>query len=133
MDKVRQCEICGKEFPIMNYGWTRKYCYECAPHEDENCSHSQAVTIKRRAIKNMLIQYAGGKCQRCGYDKIMRALEFHHKDPNGKDFGISKCLTRSIQSLKDEVDKCILVCSNCHAEIHQELYEMGYNQFNPDI
>ena len=44
----------------MNYGWTRKYCYECAPHEDENCSHSQAVTVKRRAIKNMLIQYAGG-------------------------------------------------------------------------
>ena len=42
----------------MDNGWTRKYCYDCSPHEDENCSHSQAVTIKRRAIKNMLIPIA---------------------------------------------------------------------------
>ena len=50
----------------MDQGWTRKYCYECSPHEDENCSHAQAVTIKRRAIKKVLIEYAGGKCQKCG-------------------------------------------------------------------
>lgn len=105
----------------MDKGWTRKYCYNCAPHEDDNCSHAQAVTIKRRAIKNMLIAYKGGKCERCGYNKTSRALEFHHLNPEEKDFEISKVLTRNIQSLKDEVDKCILLCSNCHAEIHEEL------------
>ena len=102
----------------MDLGWTRKYCYDCAPHEDENMSHAQAVTIKRRAIKKMLIERAGGKCQRCGYNKCMRALEFHHKNPLEKDFGISKILTKNIEVLKQEVDKCDLLCSNCHAEVH---------------
>lgn len=117
----------------MDNGWTRKYCYECSPHEDENMSHAQAVTIKRRAIKKMLIEYKGGKCEHCGYDKCMRALEFHHLNPNEKDFGLSRCLSKSISSLKKEVDKCILLCSNCHAEEHEKLYEQGYRQFNPDI
>ena len=117
----------------MDNGWTRKFCYECSPHEDENMTHAQAVTIKRRAIKKMLIERAGGKCAICGYDKCVRALEFHHLDPNKKDFGISKTLTKNIQTLKDEVDKCILLCSNCHAEEHQRLYEAGYSQFNSDI
>ena len=130
---MRQCEICGQQFDILDRGWTRKFCYECSPHEDENMTHSQAVTIKRQAIKKMLIAYAGGKCQKCGYDKCSRALEFHHLDPNEKDFGISKTLTKNIQALKAEVDKCILLCSNCHAEEHQRLYEIGYSQFNPDI
>lgn len=117
----------------MDNGWTRKYCYICSPHEDENCSHAQAVTIKRRALKKMLIEYKGGKCAHCGYNKCMRALEFHHLDPTEKDFGISKILTRSVASLKEEADKCILLCANCHAEEHQRLYEAGYSQFNPDI
>jgi len=66
----------------MPYGWTRKYCYDCAPHEDGNMTHAKAVTIKRRAIKKMLVQYKGGKCERCGYNKCIRALEFHHLDPS---------------------------------------------------
>lgn len=128
--KTRYCEICGQPFEIMDNGWTRKYCYNCAPHEDENMSHSKAVMIKRRAIKKALIDYKGGKCCRCGYDKSLRALEFHHTDPSIKDFGISKCLTRSMESLKEEVDKCILVCSNCHAEIHDELIAQGYEELD---
>ena len=117
----------------MPYGWARKYCYDCAPHEDENMTHAKAITVKRRAIKKMLVQYKGGKCERCGYNRCIRALEFHHLDPSQKDFGVSKCLTTDMSLLKREVDKCILLCSNCHAEIHQELYEQGYNQFNSDI
>ena len=127
---VRKCEICGNDFEIINGGWTRKYCYQCAPHEDENCSHAQAVTIKRRAIKKALIEYKGSKCERCGYNKCLRALEFHHLDPNEKDFGISRCLTKSMAELKKEVDKCQLLCSNCHAEVHQELYEQGFDVDN---
>ena len=133
MNKERKCEICDKTFQIMDLGWTRKYCYECSPHEDENCSHAQAVTIKRRAIKKALIKYAGGKCQKCGYNSCLRALEFHHLDPTQKDFGISKTITKNIQTLKLEVDKCVLLCSNCHAEEHQHLYELGYSQFDSDI
>ena len=75
----------------------------------------------------------GGKCQKCGYAKSMRALEFHHLDPNSKDFGISKHINRDIISLRKEVSKCILLCSNCHAEEHDRLYLEGFSQFNPDI
>lgn len=81
----------------------------------------------------MLIDYKGGQCAHCGYNKCSRALEFHHLDPNEKDFGISTILTRNVASLKAEVNKCILLCANCHAEEHQRLYEAGYSQFNPDI
>ena len=66
----------------MPYGWARKYCYDCAPHEDENMTHAKAITVKRRAIKKMLVQYKGGKCERCGYNRCIRALEFHHLDPS---------------------------------------------------
>lgn len=123
----RKCEICGKEFYIQQYGWNRKFCYDCAPKIDENITSSQHISIKRRAVKKALVEYKGGKCERCGYNKSMRALEFHHLNPIEKDFGISKDINKSLNVLKEEVDKCILVCSNCHAEIHDELYLQGYD------
>ena len=77
----------------------------------------------RRNNKLKLIEYKGGKCSICGYNKkIPGAYEFHHSDPNAKDFGISgHGYTKGIELLKKEVDKCILVCGNCHAEIHYEI------------
>ena len=74
----------------------------------------------RRRIKEQLVNYKGGRCVKCGYNKCLAALEFHHCDPKQKDFSISGG-TRSFETLKKEVDKCILVCSNCHKEIHQGL------------
>lgn len=73
---------------------------------------------KRKKLK--LIKYKGGKCQKCGYDKCEEALEFHHLDPTKKDFNVSKH-SFSFETMKKEVDKCILVCANCHREIHYEL------------
>lgn len=84
-------------------------------------SHSKTVSIKRKAIKKMLVDRAGGKCSKCGYDKSIRALEFHHPNPSEKDFGLSKNLCKSISKLKEEADKCILLCSNCHAEEHEKI------------
>lgn len=67
----------------------------------------------------MSIAYKGGKCQCCGYNKYVGALEFHHINSEEKDFGISaKGYTRSWERVKEELDKCILVCANCHREIH---------------
>ena len=120
LEKVKVCEICGKEFYPDEFGFSRKYCYNCVPSTKDYTS-SQIITIKRRAIKHALIEYKGGKCCRCGYDKCDRALEFHHINPNEKDFSISRSMDKGINKLKEEVDKCILVCSNCHAEIHEEL------------
>ena len=114
------CKICGKSFSIIDKGWTRKYCYDCSPHEDENLSHAEAITIKRKAMKKALVELKGGKCSICGYDKCLRALEFHHLDPTQKEFAITKNV-KDFDELKKEVEKCILVCSNCHAEIHEQL------------
>ena len=77
----------------------------------------------RRKLKERLVDYKGGKCEICGYNKCITALEFHHLNPNEKDFGISTFNTLSFDKCKQEVDKCILVCANCHREIHDEEYK----------
>ena len=80
------------------------------------------VTKKRKSLKIQAVEYKGGKCERCNYNKSVNALHFHHRDPNEKDFGIGQSgYTRSWDKVKEELDKCILVCANCHAEIHEEL------------
>ena len=81
-----------------------------------------AVQKRRQSIRLKAIEYKGGKCSICGYDKCVEALEFHHLDSSGKDFGISdKGYTRSWEKVKEELDKCLLVCANCHREIHAGL------------
>jgi len=79
-----------------------------------------AVKETRRKIKRLLIEYKGGKCERCPYDKACpAAYDFHHKDPNEKEFALSKC-NLSLERQKREVDKCMLLCANCHRELHYE-------------
>lgn len=81
---------------------------------------SEAVSKRRKKLKILAVEYLGGCCQLCGYNKSLTALEFHHKDPTQKDFGISESgSTRSFEKIKLELDKCILVCANCHREIHE--------------
>jgi hypothetical protein len=83
-------------------------------------NRSNSVIEWRKRKKEELVEYKGGKCNKCGYDKCLDALQFHHIDPKEKDFTISR-KSYSIERLKKEVDKCILVCANCHLEIHYEL------------
>lgn len=65
----------------------------------------------------------GGKCVRCGYDKCIKALEFHHLDPSKKDFTISNDHFKLIDAI-NESKKCILICSNCHKELHDNLWSI---------
>ncbi len=82
----------------------------------------KAVQKRRKRVREMAIEYKGAKCERCAYDKCSEALEFHHLNSDGKDFGISdKGYTRSWEKIKAELDKCSLLCANCHREIHLEL------------
>ncbi len=68
-----------------------------------------------------MYEYKGAKCSLCGYDKCKSSLHFHHIDPSKKDFGISGNWGLSWKKMKIELDKCILVCANCHGEIHEGL------------
>lgn len=79
------------------------------------------VQNRRIKLKLMAIEYKGGCCEICGYNKSNWALGFHHINPTEKDFNIGyKGYTRSWEKVKKEIDKCMLVCSNCHAEIHEK-------------
>lgn len=81
----------------------------------------ERTTMQRKKRKKMLVDLKGGKCEICGYDKCIEALEFHHLDPNKKEINISNSSIHDIELFKKEIDKCILVCSNCHKEIHAEI------------
>lgn len=85
----------------------------------------KAVAKRRKKLREMSLQYHGGKCIVCGYSKCSRALVFHHLDPKKKDFGLSmKGLTRSWEKTQKELDKCVLLCSNCHMEIHDGVTQL---------
>lgn len=76
----------------------------------------------RRRAKLALIEYKGGKCEQCGYNKpCVSCYDFHHIDPSQKDFRLGGC-TKNFERLKQEVDKCRLLCKLCHAELHDAEY-----------
>jgi 5-methylcytosine-specific restriction endonuclease McrA len=85
----------------------------------------RAVQRRREKVRLMTINYKGGHCQVCGYDRCVEALELHHLDPSKKDFGISsKGYTRSWEKVKEEADKCVLLCANCHREVHAGMLQL---------
>ena len=71
----------------------------------------------RKRTKELLVEYKGGKCEFCGYNKCIEALEFHHIDETTKEFAISGS-TKSLEKQKKEADKCYMLCANCHRELH---------------
>ncbi|MBU0635299.1 MAG: HNH endonuclease [Candidatus Omnitrophica bacterium] len=79
----------------------------------------EAVRRRRRRLRIKAVAYKGGKCELCGYSRCVDALEFHHLNGNSKEFGISsKGYTRSWSKVRDEINKCLLLCANCHRELH---------------
>lgn len=87
----------------------------------KSCMGKQSLD-RQRNLKQVCIDYKGGECQECGYNKCNAALEFHHLDPNEKDFNISELKkTNFNEQIKSELDKCALLCSNCHREVHAGL------------
>ena len=81
---------------------------------------AEGVTRFRRRVKERLIEYKGGLCVRCGYDKCQSALELHHRDPSEKEFMLSRSNNKPFDLLCEEADKCDLLCANCHREVHQD-------------
>jgi predicted HNH restriction endonuclease len=113
-----------------------KTCTKClkikSPSEFYNQSDRKSGTSRcreclnkyfvERWVKRKLdaIAYKGGSCQVCGYDKYYGALQFHHRDPSKKDVVWTKLRLRSWEKITAELDKCDLLCANCHAEVHQK-------------
>lgn len=112
----RVCSCCNKSKELNDKNYTlnrpKRVCRKC---------ESDRTIERQKAQKIKWIEYKGGRCQRCGYKKCVRSLHFHHADPTKKDFTLGKYRSRSWALLKKELDKCILVCANCHGEIHDDL------------
>lgn len=114
---------------IKNFGdeCVCKYCSKIyiknrKNNKQNNICSSCSVNQRRFKLKEELILLNGGKCKLCGYCKCNDALQFHHLDPSKKDFAISGNHTRAKHLVIEESKKCILVCSNCHVEIHDGLH-----------
>lgn len=127
LQKERICEKCGNKFFPLKRATTRKFCYDCVPDKIE-----PSGSTRRRIAKKWGIEYKGNKCICCGYDKCIEALDFHHLDQNEKEFNISEYGDKNLNwlELKKELDKCILVCANCHREIHAGIRTIDEKEVN---
>lgn len=88
----------------------------------------KAVHARRKKVRLQAVEYKGGKCEVCGYNRCIDAFEFHHNDLSDKKFGISaKGYTRGWSEVVKELDKCKLICANCHRELHAKLAALSGN------
>ena len=109
--KKRRCEECGHWYQPKHD--TARYC-------GTRCSQLAIRNRRRRLRKNQAVVYKGGRCQRCGYKKCTYALEFHHRTARYKESSASNILDWQWSVLKRELDKCDLLCANCHRELHRK-------------
>lgn len=144
MERICAKDGCNNVIPKAYNGKyvnkTRIFCFDCSPFGSKNNGsfgkpksnkkkelNYSRVKKHRKNRKLFCVEYKDGKCLICGYNKCMSALDFHHLDPLTKDFNISNKSGWSIERVKIELDKCILVCNRCHQEIHSGLIDLNEN------
>ena len=111
----KECLLCGKTFrPKTAAANLRTCCYDCMPDGEQ---------LTRGGFLAKIKELRGGKCVRCGYNTCIKALEFHHIDPTQKDFTISNDHFKLKEAI-EESKKCILICSNCHKELHDGMWSI---------
>lgn len=96
----------------------KKYYYTLIKLEENHICNDCKTDNKRRAMKRRALAYMGGACWFCGYSKAVRSLHFHHINENDKEFVIARG-KMDWKIVKTELDKCVLVCANCHGELHE--------------
>lgn len=130
---MKTCPKCEKEksdadfYAHKNRVSAKGWCKQC---------FNKYTQDRWRAVKLKAVLLLGGKCCKCGYCKNLSALDFHHLDPDNKEENISKLTKKKWATIVEELKKCILVCRNCHAEIHNTHMNMddinGIHSFKVD-
>ena len=115
----RNCPKCEQSLPSTDFykrrgvDYSSTYC--------KLCTTEQTLSRMQR-LKKQMVEYKGGSCVICGYNNYMGALEFHHLNPKEKDFNLAHMKKYTFdEKIKNELDKCVLVCSNCHREVHANI------------
>lgn len=121
------------ELPCPTHGLV-----EHVPRADGNfrCTRcrSEQVSERRRRVKRLLVEEAGGACVLCHYDRCVAALQFHHVEPAEKRFALSRGgVTRSIDDARAEAERCVLLCANCHAEVEAGVAQLPLRSAEPDV
>jgi hypothetical protein len=111
--RVHRCSRCGETNPANFSAGRYSDCRRCRKRFPSNCQTARFQSYKRKAVA-----YKGGRCEVCGYNRCMAALVFHHRDRSQKDPNWHLMRNWTFERIRNELDKCMLVCRNCHAEIH---------------
>lgn len=106
---------CPRHGPQVHHFFKSEGRYRC-----KRCI-GDAVTRRHRRLKQILVAEFGGGCVVCGYNRVLGNLHFHHVDPRQKSFGVNMARGRSLAVYREEAEKCVLVCANCHGEIEAGL------------
>lgn len=108
MSTAYECRTCGTK--------GEEHFYKSARYQCKKCWNNRTYQTTKDKIFEYMESRGGAKCMRCGYDRCVQALEFHHRDPSEKDPKWSR--NWSLPRLKVELDKCDILCANCHREEH---------------
>lgn len=143
IDADRECKTCGETKPIEDFpkhkeskGGYRSVCKACCYLKQEewrkaNLDRVRARNRKQhREKKRKAVEKFGGKCNNCGGEFHQSVFEFHHLDPAQKDF--SPANARSWKQMESELDKCVMLCANCHRLAHYAIEE-GYDSSKEGI
>lgn len=134
-ERPAKCSACRRERVSAKYRKAASFVAVCPVHgKTEWCTVGRARWCKtcrrkesrerRSGKKADLLQEIGGSCTRCGYDRCVAALDFHHRDPARKKFNISMEKGRTLKELRAEAKKCVVLCANCHRELHAGLWSL---------
>ena len=150
---MKECRKCGEEIPYAVYVdgkkkslQNRKFCLKCSPYRKHNTSpydpidrvkkgpykdwpdktkNTNILSLYKRGLnrRDKILSMSGGKCINCGYDKCKRALTFHHKNREDKEFGLTlnNLWSKTWEKIEKEWSKCELLCMNCHAELEDKM------------
>ena len=127
--RTGKCRVCGN--PILS---DRTFCSpKCrnstylSPEQRLRYRreiNKKAVVSFRQRQKLRAVEYKGGSCCICGYNRCVRSFDFHHVDAKEKSFGIGCGSTKSWDRVRKELTKCVLLCRNCHGEVHDGMVDL---------
>jgi len=127
-----KCKTCGEKLT----GRQTKFCSKKCKGLDSNNQYQSYKKQRERAKarKLYLIEMLGGKCIKCGYDRNISVLCFHHKNPKLKSMSLTsrEISNNRFELLEKEANKCELMCANCHTELHHPQLFRDKIKIKPD-
>lgn len=116
LNNIRTCSNCGESNPNKFYGHKKTICGKC---------QNRYATQKGREKREFIVEKLGGKCVVCGFNKYKSALDTHHLHPEEKDVAWKTSRGWKIEKIIKELEKCVLLCKNCHSAIHNNELQLG--------